>query len=74
MVGMIATIHSAKELELDMGQIVKSHFAYEIRECRGKYAVVELLADGTEIWYTGFPNRTTAERFLVVQPGYWGKT
>lgn len=71
MIGMIATIHSAKKLELDMYRIVKSHLEYEVREHRGKYAVVERLADDTEIWYTGFPNRITAERFITAQPDAW---
>lgn len=71
MVGTIATIHSAKELELDMDQIVKSHLEFEVRECRGKFAVVEHLTDGTEIWYTGFPTRATAEKFILAQPEFW---
>lgn len=71
MVGMIATVLGSKKLELDMNQIVKSHLEFEVREHHGKYAAVEHLADGTEIWYTGFPNRTAAEKFVLAQPESW---
>lgn len=71
MIGMIATVLGSKKLELDMYQIVKSHLEFEVREHHGKYAAVERLADGTEIWYTGFPNRTTAEKFIRTRPDSW---
>lgn len=71
MVGMIATIHSAKKLELDMDRIVRDRLEFDVCEHRGKYAVTEHLDDGTTIWYTGFPNRATAEKFVLAQPESW---
>lgn len=71
MVGMVATVHSAKKLELDMDRILRTRLEFEVREHCNKYAVVELLVDGTEIWYTGFPTRVSAEKFVLAQPKVW---
>lgn len=71
MVGEFATIHNSKKIELDIARINANHLEFDVREHHGKYAVTEHLADGTTIWYTGFPTRAAAERFVLAQPESW---
>lgn len=61
---------SSKKVEIDMSCLNANHLEFDVIPHAGRYAVTDHLADGTAIWYVGFPTREEAERFVMALPAW----